>query len=481
MSPIAAVIICIAIATIMHRLHRWYNPRRITRSNGSKLPLGSTGWPFLGETLQFFSPTSSSDIHPFIKTRISKYGPVFRTNLVGRPMIVSTDPDLNYYVFQQEGNLFESWYPETFNEILGRENIGSLHGFLHKYLKNMVLGLFGPESLKKMVLEVDEAVSRELYHWSIASDSTIEIKDAIAGMIFNLTSRKLISHDPTKSSENLRANFAAFTKGLISFPLDIPGTAYHACLQGRKKAMRMLKNMLQERTMMARKERIDFFDYVIEELSKEGTILTEAIALDLMFSLLFASYETTSMALTMAIKFLTDYPLVLRQLTEEHEGIVRQRENKDSGVTWKEYKSMRFTFQFINETLRLANIAPGIFRKALQEVNFKGYTIPAGWGVMISPPAVHLNPSRYENPLEFNPWRWEGTEVNVATRNFMAFGGGMRFCVGADFAKLQMAIFLHCLVTKYRWKVIKGGDITRNPGLQFPNGFHIQLYKKKII
>jgi len=41
-------------------------------------------------------------------------------------------------------------------------------------------------------------------------------------------------------------------------------------------------------------------------------------------------------------------------------------------------------------------------------------------------------------------------ELNGATKNFMAFGGGMRFCVGTDFTKVQMAVFLHSLVTKYR-------------------------------
>jgi cytochrome P450 family 26 subfamily A len=50
-------------------------------------------------------------------------------------------------------------------------------------------------------------------------------------MIFDLTAKKLISYDSTKSSENLRENFVAFIQGLISFPLDIPGTAYHKCLQ----------------------------------------------------------------------------------------------------------------------------------------------------------------------------------------------------------------------------------------------------------
>jgi len=65
---------------------------------------------------------------------------------------------------------------------------------------------------------------------------------------------------------------------------------------------------------MPRKQQKDFFDYVIEELRKEGTLLTEAIALDLMFVLLFASFETTSQALTYAIKLLSDNPLVFKQL-----------------------------------------------------------------------------------------------------------------------------------------------------------------------
>lgn len=162
--------------------------------------------------------------------------------------------------------------------------------------------------------------------------------------------------------------------------------------------MRMLTKLLQERRVNPRKQQSDFFDYVLEELKKEGTILTEPIALDLMFVLLFASYETTSLALTLAMKFLSDHPSVLQRLTvrsnplpknyflmlrcsvesnsrllqEEHDAILRQRGGADSGLTWREYKSMTYTFQFINETVRLANIVPGIFRRALREIRFKG-------------------------------------------------------------------------------------------------------------
>ncbi|CAN0907525.1 Cytochrome P450 87A3 [Linum grandiflorum] len=350
-------------------LIRWVYLWRNPRCNG-KLPPGSMGLPLLGETFDFFAPNTTSEIPPFVKERMKRYGSIFRTSLVGRSIVVSTDPDLNYFIFQQEGHLFQSWYPDTFTEIFGRQNVGSLHGFMYKYLKNMVLNLFGPESLKKMIPEIEQTTAKRLKQWS--QQDTVEMKEATATTIFDLTAKKLISYDQDSSSENLRENFVAFIQGLISFPLNIPGTAYHKCLKGRKRAMKMLKNLLHERRMNPRKHQGDFFDHVLEELHRDNTILTEEIALDLMFVLLFASFETTSLALTLAMKFLSDHPRVLKQLTEEHEEIIRKRQNADSGLTWKEYKSMTFTFQFINETVRLANIVPGIFRKVLRDIQFKG-------------------------------------------------------------------------------------------------------------
>ncbi|KAF8412314.1 hypothetical protein HHK36_000275 [Tetracentron sinense] len=455
---IVTLIIC-----IIHWVYSWRNPR----CNG-KLPPGSMGLPILGETLQFFSPNTSFDVPPFIKKRVERYGSLFRTSLVGQPVIISTDPEVNHFIFQQEGKMFQSWYMESFTEIFGRQSVLSSHGFIHKYLKNLILTIFGIESLKERLLpEVDDTTRKHLHLWT--NQESVNLKEAIATMIFDLTAKKLISYDESKSSEKMRENFVAFIQGLISFPLNIPGTVYYKCLQGRKKAIKMLKDMLDERRATPGRGHNDFLDILLGELKKDETILTERIAIDITFVLLFASFETTSAALTLAMKFLGDHPSVLAELTKEHEAILRSRENVDSRITWKEYKSMTFTSMVINETVRLANIVPGVFRKAIKDVEIKGYTIPAGWAVMVCPPAVHLNSAKYDDPLAFNPWRWEGLELNSGSKNFMAFGGGVRLCVGAEFSKLQMAIFLHYLVTKYRWITIKGGDIVRRPGLSFPN------------
>lgn len=44
----------------------------------------------------------------------------------------------------------------------------------------------------------------------------------------------------------------------------------------------------------------------------------------------------------------------------------------------------------------------------------------------------------------------QGVDTNKGSKDFMAFGGGMRFCVGANYSKIQISVFLHHLVTKYR-------------------------------
>ncbi|PON62658.1 Cytochrome P450, E-class, group IV [Trema orientale] len=297
-------------------------------------------------------------------------------------------------------------------------------------------------------------------------------------MIFEYFAKKLISLDDLKATRNLRQNFSAFLDGLISFPLNIPGTAYHACLQGRKTAIKVIKAKFNERRA-SNKNYGDFLDHLLEEVEKEDTFLSEDIAIDLVFVLLFATYETTSTAITLAVKFISDHPEVLAELVKEHEAIFKNRESKDSEVTWQEYKSMNFTHMVINETVRLANIVPGIFRKVVHDVEVNGYTIPAGWIVMVAPSVLHLNPDKYDDPLVFNPWRWEGKELHAGSKTFMAFGGGVRLCVGADFAKLQMAIFIHHLISNYRWTVVKGGDIIRKPGLVFPNGLHVRITKKQ--
>lgn len=139
-------------------------------------------------------------------------------------------------------------------------------------------------------------------------------------------------------------------------------------------------------------------------------------------------------------------------MQEEHEQI---RANKKSSETleWSDYKSMPFTQCVVNETLRVANIISGIFRRAMTDVHIKGYTIPKGWKVFASFRAVHLDQDHFKDARTFNPWRWQSNSgpATSPANVFTPFGGGPRLCPGYELARVEISVFLHHLVTRFSW------------------------------
>ena len=50
--------------------------------------------------------------------------------------------------------------------------------------------------------------------------------------MFEYFAKKLFGCEEAKAyRRNLRESYKAFLDGIISFPLNIPGTAFHACLK----------------------------------------------------------------------------------------------------------------------------------------------------------------------------------------------------------------------------------------------------------
>ncbi|WVZ04776.1 hypothetical protein V8G54_018122 [Vigna mungo] len=139
-------------------------------------------------------------------------------------------------------------------------------------------------------------------------------------------------------------------------------------------------------------------------------------------------------------------------IREEHDQI-RARSDPGAPLEWTDYKSMVFTQHVVNETLRVANIIGGIFRRATTDIDIKGYTIPKGWKVFASFRAVHLNPEYYKDARTFNPWRWQSNSSEAANpaNVYTPFGGGPRLCPGYELARVVLSVFLHRIVTRFSW------------------------------
>ncbi|KAJ6345491.1 hypothetical protein OIU78_008196 [Salix suchowensis] len=473
MWAIGLVGVALVVIYFSHLIIKWKNPKI-----DGVLPPGSMGWPLIGETLQFIAPGRSLDLHPFVKKRMQKYGPIFKTSLVGRPIIVSTDNEINKYILQHEGTLVELWYLDSFAKFFALEGETSLNviGKVHRYIRSITLNHFGVESLKESLLpKIEDMLHTNLSKW--ATQGPVDIKHVISVMVFNFTASKILGYDAENSKEKLSDNYTRMMNNFISLPLNIPGTSFHQCMQDREKMLKMLKDTLMERLNDPSKRRGDFLDQAIDDMETEKFLTVDSIT-HLLFGILFASFESISTILTLTFKFLSENTRVVEELAAEHDAIVRKRENPNSRLTWEEYKSMTFTQMVVNETLRISNNLPGLFRKALKDFQVKGYTVPAGWTILLVTPAAQLNPETFKDPVAFNPWRWKDLDQVTISKNFMPFGGGIRQCAGAEYSKLVSSTFLHVLVTRFRFTKVKGGDVSRTPIISFGDGIQIKFTAK---
>ncbi|KAJ4866633.1 3-epi-6-deoxocathasterone 23-monooxygenase [Raphanus sativus] len=100
--------------------------------------------------------------------------------------------------------------------------------------------------------------------------------------------------------------------------------------------------------------------------------------------------ETMPTAMTLAVKFLSDNPVALAKLVEEN-----------------------------------------------MEMKMR-YLIQKGWCVLASFISVHMDEDIYENPYQFDPWRWD--RINGMSNSnicFTPFGGGQRLCPGLETIKAR--------------------------------------------
>ncbi|KAJ9178749.1 hypothetical protein P3X46_010606 [Hevea brasiliensis] len=469
MLTIGLFLVGLLLTYYMYWINKWRNPK----CNGI-LPPGSMGFPLIGETLQLLTTSYSLDLHPFIKKRVQRYGPIFRSNVAGRPIVVSTDPEFNHYILGQEERLVEIWYLDTFSKLFLSESRINSAGYIHKYIRSFFLSNFGSENLKEQLLpQIEDMINKTLRSWS--NQPSVDVKYFASVAVCDFTAKIFFSYDAEKLPEKLSETFAKFIEGLISFPLNIPGTAYHQCLQDHRKAMSILKKIIVERRNTVEKRGADVLDRCLNDMEKEKFLTDDFICM-LMFGGLFASSESISSITTLMFKFLSAHPEVVQELKAEHVKILKNKKGSDpSSITWEQYKSMTFTHQVINETLRLGNVVPGLLRKAIKDFQFKGYTIPANWTIMMVTSACQINPDVYKDPLVFNPWRWKDIGSAILSKNFTPFGKGTRQCAGAEFSKVTLSVFLHVLVTKYRWTMIKEAEVRRDPILGFGDGIQIKL------
>ncbi|RCV34053.1 hypothetical protein SEVIR_7G140700v4 [Setaria viridis] len=445
-----------------------------------KAPRGSFGWPLIGETLRFLTPHASNTLGGFLEDHCARYGRVFKSHLFCTPTVVSCDQDLNHFILQNEERLFQCSYPRPIHGILGKSSMLVVLGEDHKRLRNLALALVTSTKLKPSYLgDIEKIALHVVGSWRQAAGGkecggggcvkVITFCEEARKFAFSVIVKQVLGLSPEEPvTARILEDFLAFMKGLISFPLYIPGTPYAKAVQARERISSTVKGIIEERRSAGSCKKGDFLDVLLSsnELSDEEKV---SFVLDS----LLGGYETTSLLISMVVYFLGQSAEDLDLVKREHDSI-RSNKGKEECLTSEDYKKMEYTQHVINEALRCGNIVKFVHRKALKDVRYKEYLIPSGWKVLPVFSAVHLNPSLHGNAQHFQPCRWEGSSQG-ASKRFTPFGGGPRLCPGSELAKVEAAFFLHHLVLNYRWR-IDGDDVPMAyPYVEFQRGLPIEI------
>ncbi|XP_062107083.1 cytochrome P450 724B1-like [Humulus lupulus] len=436
------------------------------------VPKGSFGWPLVGETIGFLKPHPSNSIGNFLKDHCFRYGKVFTSHLFFSPTVVSCDEELNYFILQNEGKLFECSYPKSIHGILGQSSMLVAAGDTHKRLRNVALSLVSiTKSKPEFLNDIQRTAIGILHSWK--DKQRVTFFEEARKFTLNVIIKQVLGLTPEDSkTTKILEDFRTFMRGLISPPLYIPGTPYAKAVKARHRISSTVKAIIKERRTSSCddssiKKQSDFLEILltVDTLSEDEKV---SFVLDS----LLGGYETTSLLMAMVVYFLAQSPSALQQLKVEHDSI-RSMKQKDEHLNWEDYRKMDFTQKVINEALRLGNIVKFVHRKAIKDVRFKDYQIPSGWKVLPIFSAVHLDSSLHSNALKFDPNRWESQDQ--VSKRYTPFGGGSRCCPGSELGRLEVAFFLHHLVQNFRWKVEDDEQPTAYPYVEFKKELVLSL------
>jgi cytochrome P450 len=166
----------------------------------------------------------------------------------------------------------------------------------------------------------------------------------------------------------------------------------------------------------------DVLSLLVQARHDDGEPMSDAEIRDELLTLLVAGHETTATALSWALERLARHPAAWERL----------REGEDD-----------YLDAVVKETLRLRPVLPIVLRRLQQPMEIGGWELPAGVSVAPCIHLVHRRPDVYPEPHAFRPERF--LERPAGTYTWIPFGGGVRRCLGASFALLEMKLVLRAV------------------------------------
>jgi len=356
------------------------------------LPPGSFGCPFIGNNI--FQGTKERGPGEFFRRASAKVGnaPIFKYMMVGQPTVSVAGMKNVKEVFNHEFSTIRTTPFSKLSNLFGTESlIMCADSKEYSFLRRLVGAAMTNESVDKAIPSLQKTAREQIER--ILELPTAVMEDICTEFTLDVAWRQIL--------------------GLNLQDAEIPSF--------RQAVKDWLAGLTSFRVML---------------LPGDNSLL-----------LIGAGSETAASTLTTGILLLGLHPLVFKQLKEEQKQLVAKA--GDVLTLWQINKECPYLESVIKEIMRLAAIpGNGAGRKVFETLVVNGMQIPKGYRVGFNIPQTHANDPMTALPdgshmdviKGFKPERWLSDSTQPS--EYMPFGYGARYCLGANLAMAEMKVFL---------------------------------------
>jgi cytochrome P450 len=364
---------------------------------------------------------------PFMERCQGRYGDVFTLRIRhGGTWVLVCDPEDVKRVFTAAPERLGVGEANTLlGPVLGPRSVMLLEEPQHMTRRRLMLPQFHGRRMESYGEMMAEVARRAVAQWP--TDRPFELWPRMQAITLEAVMRVVFGPEPTDSTRRLQGLLRELTDRMnaprrltllaLLGPRSMVGDPEFRAAMDLVEAV-ALEEVRKRRAEGEDSEREDIVSMLAHAHYEDGSPMTARDLRDELITLLLDGPTSTSLA--WVFERLLRHPDRLARLREE------VREGEDDA----------YLDAVMKETLRLCPPVPIVVRKLLEPMELGSYTVPAG--AMVAPciHLVHRREDVYPHPRRFMPERW--LERSAGTYTWIPFGGGVRRCLAASFALMEM-------------------------------------------
>lgn len=373
--------------------------------------------------------------HRVVAAAGQRYGSSFTVDLpiFGETLVIS-DRTLIKDLFTTSSDLVSR--ASNLGDVLGPGSTFSLDGDAHRERRKLLVPPFHGKRMTGYEAIVEEEVLRETATWPQGREfATLE---PMMRITLNAILRAVFGAQGSAFDE-LRQLFppmVPLASKMAVLPATLrrdlgPWSPWGRVQRYRQRYDQIIAGLLDEaRRDPGLEERADVLALMLAARYDDGSPISDGHIADELLTLLAAGHETTATTLAWAVERLRRHPDVLAPLTAE----------VDAGGT-------ELCQATVWEVQRTRPVVEATARVARQRMRLGEWVIPQHHAVIASIALAHSSERNFRNAPAFDPDRFLGASPD--THSWIPYGGGIRRCIGAAFANMEMTVTLRTLLREF--------------------------------